>query len=121
MADDIKNNLLLLNVFDAGASDSEIGCASHGRGKGSLDVVMFILAWTEPLMGPLMLNARVQSCVLEITLQPIETNYPVQSRFNNYVRISISQPSIARSTITIHRWQKMTPLYHPAIITPNVS
>ena len=42
MADDIKNNLLLLNVFDAGASDSEIGCASHGRGKGSLDVVMFI-------------------------------------------------------------------------------
>lgn len=41
MAKDVKNNLLL-NVFDVGVSDSEIGCASHGRGKGTLNRVIFI-------------------------------------------------------------------------------
>ena len=42
MADDVKNNLLLLNVYDVGASVSEIGCASHGRRKGTLKRAMLI-------------------------------------------------------------------------------
>ena len=43
-ADNVKNNLLLLNVFVFGASDFVIGCASQGRGKGTLNRVMFIWA-----------------------------------------------------------------------------